>query len=185
MIEAEFDIKPCTAYKFDLKIVSPRNAEMGSIKGLQLPALSEMYDFHPPHLTEILDIDARTGSIKIKPNSGIPSTCTQDFFEAVDNHMSYLEEDLLFHMNQEFQAHQNTQSWVNKLDNHKRQQLLSDGCSCNSTWISINGTLVSSYKNYMGNYHFEGMFKVSLINNNQKIQIDMTRYSIFSGPSLL
>lgn len=166
-IEAVFPVNPCTPYKFTMKIVTPRNVPLGEIRNLKLPKLSDMYDFHSAPLSSIIDVSS-TGSLSLKPTSGVPATCLHDLFEAVDNHMSYLEDDLLFHMNQEWQAHQNTQAWSDRLSSHKRQQLSSDGCQCNATWIAINGTSVSSYKPYMSNYHFEGMFKVLISRKNSR-----------------
>lgn len=163
-IEAVFPISPCQGYKFDLKIVSPRNAVLGEVKDLKLTKLSETYEFHPPQLNDIIQISS-TGSMTLKPSSGIPSTCLKDFFEAVDNHMSFMEEDLLFHMNQEHRAHQNTREWADRLTHHKVQQLISDGCQCNTTWLKVNGTSKSAYSYLMGDYHFEGMFQVLCIDS--------------------
>ena len=74
--------------------------------------------------------------------------------------MIHLEEKIQFHYGQEQRAHQQSQNFYERLNHHKKQQLHSDGCRCNSTYISINGTK-SRHTEYMGTYHFEGMFKVS------------------------
>jgi len=162
-IEAVIPVKPCTAYKFELKIVTPRNAVLGRIQDLKLPRLSEMTDYHPPPLSTIIQV---TGSgtnsgtrytLSLKPNTGIPGQCMQEFLLAVDNHVTSLENDRLFHINQERQAHQRTNAWSQRLDNHKREQLTAIGCRCNSTFIRINGTSKSSYQKYMGLYQFEAM----------------------------
>ena len=73
MIEAVFPLaKPCLGHKFDLKIISPRNAVMGEVKNLRLPNLSQMYDFHPAPLHDILEVHAISGVISLKPTAGIP-----------------------------------------------------------------------------------------------------------------
>ena len=53
-----------------------------------------------------------------------------------------------------------TYQWAKKLHDHKIQQLSASGCTCHSTYLSINGTSKSSYLYLMGVYHFEGMFEV-------------------------
>jgi hypothetical protein len=160
-IEAVIPVKPCTAYKFDLKIVTPRNAVLGKIEDLRLPWLSEMKDFHAPPLSEIIQVTGSGSrySLSLKPTSGIPGQCMKDFLVAVDNHVNSLENDRLFHINEEFRANQRTNAWSQRLNNHKREQLASNGCACNSTLIRINGTCKSSYQKYMGLYHFEAMYQ--------------------------
>ena len=160
VIEAIMNVKPCQAYKFEIKITTPRNSVLGTIRDLRLPWLTEMRDFRPPDLSKVIQI-SKTGSLNMAPTSGIPSSCVKDFFTAVDNRMHHLEQDVLFHISQERQAHHNTYQWTQKLDNHKRKQLTADGCKCNSTLIHVNGTSKSSYQKFMGRYHFEGMFKVT------------------------
>jgi hypothetical protein len=160
-IEAVIPVKPCTAYKFELKIVTPRNVVLGKIQDLRLPWLSEMKDFHAPPLSEIIQVTGSGSrySLGLKPTSGIPGQCIKDFLLAVDNHVSSLEEDRLFHINEELRANQRTNAWSQRLDNHKKEQLTSNGCRCNSTLIRINGTSKVSYQKYMGLYHFEAMYQ--------------------------
>jgi len=155
-IEAVIPVKPCTSYKFEMKVLTPRNAVLGKIEDLRLPHLTEMYDFHPAPLSKIIQVSG-TGSLSLKPTSGIPAQCIKNYFVAVDNHVSFLNDGLQFYMNAENQAHQNTRAWSQNLDHHKRQQLTADGCHCNSTFVNINGTSKSSYQKYMGLYHFEAM----------------------------
>lgn len=86
-----------------MKIVTPSNAVLGKIEDLRLPHLTEMYDFHPAPLSKIIQVSG-TGSLSLKPTSGIPAQCIKDYFVAVDNHVSFLKDDLQFHMNAENQG---------------------------------------------------------------------------------
>ena len=86
-----------------MKIVTPRNAVLGKIEDLRLPHLTEMYDFHPAPLSKIIQVSG-TGSLSLKPTSGIPAQCIENYFVAVDNHVSFLKDDLQFHMNAENQG---------------------------------------------------------------------------------
>ena len=134
-----------------------------------------MKDFHAPPLSEIIQVTGSGSrySLSLKPTSGIPGQCMKDFLVAVDNHVTSLENDRLFHINEEFRANQRTNAWSQRLNNHKREQLASNGCACNSTLIRINGTCKSSYQKYMGLYHFEAMYQVifSLLKNYQIIVV--------------
>ena len=73
-----------TAYKFELKIVTPRNAVLGQIKDLRLPWLTEMYDFKPPPLSKIIKVSP-AGAISFQPSYRLPATCRKDFFVAIGN----------------------------------------------------------------------------------------------------
>ena len=86
-----------------MEIVTPRNQVLGKIEDLRLPHLTEMYDFHPAPLSKIIQVSG-TGSLSLKPASGIPAQCIKDYFVAVDNHVSFLKDDLQFHMNAENQG---------------------------------------------------------------------------------
>ena len=160
VINIDFRIQPCNGYNFDLKIVTPRNAVLGEVKNLRLPKLSQVADFHPPSLNSVFRVDPSGSTISVKPSSGIPATCVQDFLQAVDNHLMRLNNGLAFHQNQESMQFNQTFQWAKKLHDHKIQQLSAFGCTCHSTYLGINGTSKSSYQYLMGVYHFEGMFEV-------------------------
>ena len=160
MINIDFRIQPCNGYNFDLKIVTPRNAVLGEVKNLRLPKLSQVADFHPPSLTSVFRVDPSGSTISVNPSAGIPATCVQDFLQAVDNYLMHLNNGLAFRKNQESMQFNQTYQWAKKLHDHKIQQLSASGCTCHSTYLSINGTSKSSYLYLMGVYHFEGMFEV-------------------------
>ena len=160
IIDIEFRIQPCNGYKFDLKVVSPRNAVLGEVKNLRLAKMSEMQDFRPPPLSRVFRVDSSSGQITLNPSSGIPASCVGDFLHAVDNHLAKMKTNVQFHMNQESRANHDSYQWAMKLNNHKMEQLGALGCACQSTFLRINGTSKSAYQDLMGIYHFEGMFEV-------------------------
>ncbi len=106
-VEATFAVQACSPYRLTLKIVSPRNAVLGEITDLVLPKLSDIQDFHPPPLAQMFTVqnpNSPSPTLRMASNSGIPAKCLGDFLKAVDNHMARLEDDLQFHLEQEFLA---------------------------------------------------------------------------------
>lgn len=106
MIEVSATIKPCYPYKLSLKIVNPRGSVMSEIKDLELPQLSEVSSYKPPSLAKLFKVQRPTTttsgrvSIELQPNYGVPETCLEDFFYAVDKHIELLEHDRNHHMAQ-------------------------------------------------------------------------------------
>lgn len=100
---------------------------MGEVEGLHLPSLNNILDYHPPSLKSLFQVDmvggqptikwqqgkvknfkrinfkhlANTFSCK-KSGLGVPAACLPTFFEAVDLHMARLEDDITYHVGQEF-----------------------------------------------------------------------------------
>ena len=51
-MELVVPVEPCTQYTFELKIISPNNAVVGSIPDILLPKLSDIPDYVPPPASE-------------------------------------------------------------------------------------------------------------------------------------
>ena len=164
VIEITVPVQPCQPYKFSLKIVTPRNAILGEVKDIKLPKLSQMTDFHPPKLSKMFKVEIVPSlKLSLAPGYDIPNTCMKEFLEAVDNHMHHLEEDIKFHVEEERRAYHQSHQVYQNFNQHKKLQLNAKGCTCNSTYVNVNGTSKSGFKEFMGTYHFEGLNQVSTL----------------------
>jgi len=162
-IEINAPIKPCKAYKFTLKVVSPSGSVVSEVKDLVLPLMRDMDNYVPPPLAKMFKTTVKGNKapvISLMPGYGVPAECLDDFFLAVDNRMYDLQADIGYHLRQEANAHSRGEHLDRQLMAAKKVQLKKQfGCVCDHNVILLNTTEAKTYKRYetaFGNYQFMG-----------------------------
>jgi hypothetical protein len=163
IIEISVAIKPCKDYDFNLKIVGPGGTTMAEIARLPLPALSDLWDYNMPPLSQMLKVQivpSKPPNLIIDPRYGVPAECANDLFEAVDLRMMRLENDLRHHIDEREKMLSHGKDLKGKLDKHMSSQLKYQfGCKCDSVVINLNTTVTKVAKKYpeaFGTYRYGG-----------------------------
>ena len=86
-VELVVPVESCLEYTFEVRIISPNNAIVGTVPDIILPKLPDIKDFVPPPITEVVEVKFLMGGkhdVVAKKGSPIPDSCLLDYFEAMD-----------------------------------------------------------------------------------------------------
>ena len=158
-VELVVPVEACQQYTFEVRIISPNNAVVGTIPDIILPKLSDIIDFVPPPVTEVVDVKFLMGGkhdIVAKKGSSIPESCLLDYFEALDafaNRVEIIANAQHFGNAAEKAIQDNVQDDVEKTQSEILKKF---GCICTSPRLEILNMETGSF-DALGIYLYQGM----------------------------
>ena len=141
-VEILVPVSACQQVLFEVKFISPSNGVVGRVADIELPRLSDIPDFVPPLITDVLDVKFLLGGshdLAVKSGSPIPDSCLLDYLEAVDafNHRMEIIANQREEANTGLKLQQVlVQGEVEKTQAEILKQL---GCVCTSPRLEITG----------------------------------------------
>lgn len=160
-IEIVVPVEPCKEYQFEMKIVSPNNAEVGKVSDIFLLSLADIPDYIPPPLTSVIEIKFLGGgkqTVGAKTNSPVPEECIIDYLEAVDtfaNRVEYVANELASATNSVKKVQDNVQDNVERTQSESLSKL---GCLCSSPRLEVSqGEAADFGPEFVGVYLYQGL----------------------------
>ena len=158
-VELVIPVEACQQYTFEVRIISPNNAVVGTIPDILLPKLPDIIDFVPPPVTEVVDVKFLMGGkhdVVAKKGSPIPDACLLDYFEALDafaNRVEIIANDQHAVNAAEKAVQDRVQDDVEKTQSESLKMF---GCICTSPRLEILNMETGSF-DALGVYLYQGM----------------------------
>ena len=158
-VELVIPVEACQQYTFEVRIISPNNAVVGTIPDIILPKLPDIIDFVPPPVTEVVDVKFLMGGkhdVVAKKGSPIPDSCLLDYFEALDafaNRVEIIANDQHSVTAAEKAIQDKIQDDVEKTQSESLKKF---GCICTSPRLEILNMEIGSF-DALGVYLYQGM----------------------------
>jgi len=158
-VELVVPVEPCTQYTFELKIISPNNAVVGSIPDILLPKLSDIPDYVPPPASEAVEVKFGMGGkydvVAKQPHGPIPDSCLLDYFEALDAFANRVEA-IANEKNAENAVDKSVQDKIqDDVEKTQSESLHLFGCRCTSPRLEIEAGQTSP--DFAGVYLYQGI----------------------------
>ena len=193
-VELVVPVEACQQYTFEVRIISPNNAVVGTIPDVLLPKLPDIVDFVPPPVTEVVDVKFLMGGkhdVVAKKGGPIPDSCLLDYFEALDafaNRVEIIANDQHVVNVAEKTVQDNVQDDVEKTQSESLKKF---GCVCTSPRLEILNMETGSF-DALGVYLYQGMHggrpyytqdleEKSLANKKKTAQTTLVRRKRFIG----
>jgi len=177
MIELVVAVQDCAEYNFEVKLVGPRNQEVGKIQSVHLAALADLPYYVPPPITEVMSITFSGSSGRpvygVKTTSGVSAACLPAYFEALDSYRQRLENEIGHkgtlggqgYNSGRGQGGQQGNTIVapsqpaspSNVETAEVEALKRAGCMCTSPHLEFNSTdnkLRRDHADVMGHYHY-------------------------------
>ena len=192
-VELVVPVEACLEYTFEVRIISPNNAIVGTVPDIILPKLPDIKDFVPPPITEVVEVKFLMGGkhdVVAKKGSPIPDSCLLDYFEAMDAFANRVE--IIANEQKEKNAvEKSVQDKIqDDVEKTQSESLKKFGCICTSPRLEIVNMGTGSF-DALGVYLYQGMhdgrpyYKQDLeersLENNKSSQGTLLRTKRFIG----
>jgi len=138
-VEVLVPVDACKPQTFLVKFISTQNEELGSLKDVYLPELSDIADYIPPPFTEVLSLTLLGGQPKmeVQKSSSVPESCLGQYMEAVDAFANRLEDNLNHQVSESLSLRGKQDVEQDLVEMTQQEFLERKGCTCSSPRLEL------------------------------------------------